>query len=77
MAQENRINVTIHQAQRDTEWTEPLEFEDIHYISFVTSETYAIPAILSEDRYKDEGLPLRVLYVNPANIAAMEAERIA
>lgn len=81
MPQKHNINVKIHPADEAVE--EPIEFEGIHYISFVSTPggqgegTWGIPAILSETRYKADGLPLRVLYVNPANICAMEAERLA
>jgi hypothetical protein len=57
-----------------------LEFKNVQYISFVSSPggagegTYGIPALISEDRIKGE-LPVKILYVNPANIAAMEVVR--
>lgn len=60
-----------------------LDFTDVNYISFISSPggqgegTYGIPAIISEERYKREGLPLRVLFVNPANVAAMDVTRTA
>lgn len=81
MPQTNRIDVTIWPAENSD--TEPIILSGIHYISFVSSPggsgegTYGIPALLSDATRKAEGLPLRVLYVNPANIAAMEAVRHA
>lgn len=52
------------------------EFDDVQYISLINDETYGIPALISDDRIKDE-LPVRILYVNPQNVAAVEAEREA
>ncbi len=81
MPQSNSINVAIVPVNDESD--APIEFLNIHYISFVSSPggqgegTYGIPAILSESRFKAEGLPLRVLYVNPGNIVAMEAERVS
>lgn len=69
----NQINVQVWQRDSD----EPIEFEDINYISLVSNETYGIPALIAEERVKTEGLPVRILYINPANVAAIEAERIA
>ena len=83
MAQTNRIDVTVYPREPLPEMTDegldavPIEFSDVNYISFVSDETYGIPAIISEEKYKDEGLPLTVLYVFPANIVAMEATRTA
>jgi hypothetical protein len=83
MAQSNRIDVTIFPREALPEMTDegldavPLEFSDVNYISFVSDETYGIPAVIAEDKYKDEGLPLTVLYVFPANVVAMEAVRKA
>lgn len=81
MPQSNKIDVFVYPS--DDAIDEPLTFTDVNYISFVSSPggadpgTYGIPAIVSETRYKDEGLPLKVLYVNPSNIAAMQAVRKA
>lgn len=80
MAQTNKLDVKVYSI---TEPTVPVEFNDVNYISFVSSPggqgegTYGVPAVISERRFKDEGLPLTVLYVNPANIAAMKATRTA
>ncbi len=77
MSQTNAIDVEIYLPDNAT----MLGFEDVHYVSFVSSPggqgegTYGIPAIITDDRYKREGLPMHVLYVNPANIAAMLATR--
>lgn len=76
MAQTNSIDVTVHPAgEAGAENPNGLEFKDVNYISLVVFNTYGIPAIISEQKTKDEGLPVRVLYVNPANIVAMEAVR--
>lgn len=72
MSQTNKIEARVYPQNSD----EVLEFE-VNYISFVTEETYGIPAILSDASIKTEGLPVRILYVNPSNIAALEAIRIA
>ncbi len=91
MAQDNLIDVTIYPARPTTESrvtsnndatgeeveVVPLEFSDVNYISFVSDETYGIPALISEPKVKDDGLPATILYVFPANIVAMEAVRRA
>lgn len=80
MSQSNSIDVEVYPVGDDIE-AGPIEFEGVHYISFVSSPggqgegTYGIPAILSDSTRKSEGLPLTVLYVNPQNIAAMKATR--
>lgn len=80
MAQSNRINVHVHHLNGEFE---PLEFLAVNYVSFVSSPggqgegTYGIPAMLADNRVKGEGLPVKILYVNPANITAMLAERVA
>jgi hypothetical protein len=81
MPQSNRITVEVYPLTEEPEL--PITFEDVHYVSYISSPggqgegTYGIPAILSDARAKGEGLPLRVLYVNPANIVAMKATRTA
>ena len=85
MAQTNHINVKVYPAGGDSGEYEadPLEFDGVNYVSFVSSPggqgegTYGIPAMLADGRVKDEGLPVKILYVNPQNISAMLAERIA
>jgi hypothetical protein len=78
MSQSNEIDVTIHPANEDVE---PITFENVNYISFVSSPggqgegTYGIPAMIADRKLKDEGLPATILYVNPQNITAMEAVR--
>lgn len=52
------------------------EFTDVNYISLVNNETYGIPALITEPRIEDN-LPVRILYVNPQNLAAMEVDRDA
>lgn len=75
MPQSNRLDVDIY--PNDDVSDEPIRFKDVHYISYVTGSTYALPAVITEQKYKDEGLPLRVLYINPANIVAVDATRRA
>jgi hypothetical protein len=83
MAQTNRIHVEVYPAHEEFDAAEALIFEDVNYISFVSSPggagegTYGIPAKIAEDSLKREGLPATILYVNPANIAAMKAVREA
>lgn len=88
MAQTNKIDVTVYPANETLdEITDPLEFSDVNYISFVSSPggagegTYGIPALLGNDpgaqKVKAEGLPARVLYVNPHRIVAMDVTRKA
>lgn len=76
MPQTNKIRVEIvpKEARNDED---VITYEDVNYISLVNSETFGIPALITEDRIKAEGLPVRILYVNPENIAAMEAVREA
>ncbi len=82
MPQQNKINVQILTGGPEDEFGLH-EFDNVNYISFVSSPggsgegTYGIPAMISEDRVKRDGLPVKILYVNPANIVAMEAERVA
>jgi hypothetical protein len=80
MPETNLIDVEVYPA--DEAALEPLAFEDVNYISFVSSPggqtdgTYGIPALLggatkvSRDEY-----PVTILYVNPANITCMKAIR--
>ncbi len=73
MPQTNRIHVDVYPTGTD----DLIAFEDVNYISFVAFNTYGIPAVIGEEKYKDEGLPLRVLYINPANVVAIDATRSA
>lgn len=75
MPQGNHLNVKVYPARDIPE--DPLEFLGVHYISLVSNETYGIPALITEDRVKREGLPVKILYINPANVAAFEAERVS
>jgi hypothetical protein len=75
MPQSNRLDVDVY--PNDGLDGDPIKFKDIHYISYVTGSTYALPAVITESKYKDEGLPLRVLYINPANVVAVDATRRA
>lgn len=74
MPQSNRLDVDIYP---NDDIGEPIRLKDVHYISYVTDETYALPAVITEQKYKAEGLPLRVLYINPANVVAVDATRRA
>ena len=79
MAQTNEIDVTVFPIGD----APPIDFVGVNYISFISSPggqgegTYGIPALIATEQLKNEGLPATVLYVNPANIAAMEATRNA
>lgn len=76
MAQRNHIDVTVYPTgEALADHPDGLHFENVNFISLVAFNTYGIPAIISEPATKDEGLPVRILYVNPANITAMEAVR--
>jgi hypothetical protein len=78
MAQRNKIDVTVYPTgEYGADNPNGIEFSDVNYISLVTSETYGIPALLSEQKTKDEGLPVTILYINPSNIVAYEAKRTA
>lgn len=69
--QRNRIDVRVFPSNDDTELT----FKDVNFISFVVFNTYGIPAVIADAKVKEEGLPVKVLYINPSNIAAVEAVR--
>jgi len=76
----NKIDVEIFPLHDHAE-EDGLVFEDVNYISFVSSPggspgTFGIPAILSDTDKRSER-PVTVLYVNPANIVAMKAVREA
>lgn len=77
MAQSNRIDVEVLAAGEAGAEHGLMPFSDVHYISFVNNDSFGIPAVLTEPRVKAEGLPVRVLYVNPTNVAAMVATRRA
>lgn len=81
MPQNNKNTVTVIPAAEAgaaiIDSGKSLTFQDVHFVSLVNDETYGIPAITSDDRYKQDGLPLRVLYINPRNVAAFFTERIA
>lgn len=75
--QTNSINVQVYAAGEAGAEHICHEFEDVHYISLVNEESYGIPAIISEDNYKNQGLPIRVLYINPTNVVAIQATRLS
>lgn len=78
MAQRNKITVTVYPSGEPlAENPDGVVFEDVNYISLITADTYGIPALLSEQKTKDEGLPVRILYINPSNVVAYEAVRTA
>lgn len=78
MAQRNDITVTVYPTgEALADHPEGLVFENVNYISLVAFNTFGIPAIISEQKTKDEGLPVTVLYINPGNITAYEAVRHA
>lgn len=59
-----------------------ITFHDVDFISFVSNNTYGKPAIIApgtEDftSANDLGREVTVLYVNPANIAALEVTKDA
>lgn len=70
MAQGNKISARVLTKSGDL-----IDFRDIHYISFISDETFGKPAIITEDHIKSEGLPIKVLYVSTSNVAAVEAVR--
>jgi hypothetical protein len=75
MAQKNCIDVTVFPVAGASDEPDELIFSDVNYISLISNDTYGIPAVITDPKVKEEGLPIRVLYVNPTNIAAMEAVR--
>jgi hypothetical protein len=78
MAQTNDITVTVYPTgEALAEHPDGLTFDNVHYISLIAFNTFGIPAVISEQARKSEGLPLRVLYINPANVTAVEAVRLS
>lgn len=57
------------------------DFENVDYISFVSNNTYGKPAIIAPgtddfvSAEEQQGGNVTVLYVNPANIAALKATK--
>lgn len=72
----NRINVKVWPAGEAGSAEEPIDVGEVNYISLVNGETYGIPALISEERVKTEGLPVRILYINPENVVAIDATRV-
>lgn len=70
----NKINVRIWPVE-DQPDGDPIDIGEVNYISLVNGETYGIPALIAEERVKTEGLPVKILYINPENVVAIEAER--
>lgn len=68
----NRIDVEVFPSDGVGE---SIRFTDVNYISLINDETYGIPALISEERIRDEGMPLKVLYISPANVSAVQATR--
>lgn len=60
-----------------TVWTptgeEGIDFDNIDFISLVNHDTYGKPAIISDEEHARQ--PVRVLYINPNNIAAVEVHK--
>lgn len=59
-----------------------VRFEDVDYISFVSNSTYGKPPIIAPgtDDFtsaQELGREITVLYVNPANITALEVTKDA
>lgn len=80
MPENNLIDVEVYPT--DDAVSDPLTFEDVNYISFVSSPggqgegTYGIPALLGgKDKVDRDEFPVTILYVNPQNIACMQATR--
>jgi len=71
--QTNKIDVAVY----PNDGGDPLTFKDVNYVSLVAFDTWGIPAVISEAKYKAEGLPLTVLYINPGNVSAVHATRTA
>jgi hypothetical protein len=73
----NRIDVEVWPAaEAGADLDEPLEFEDVQYISLVNRDTFGIPALIADAQVKlRDGLPVTILYINPENIVAMAATR--
>lgn len=70
------LNGTVWPADGATD--ESFEFRNVDFISFVSNETFGKPAILAPgtDNFQSAAdSSVTVLYVNPANIAALEATK--
>lgn len=77
MPARNRLDVDVWPLSPDDE---PIEFEDVQYVSFVNFETFGIPAKIADADVRaevaDEG-PVKILYVNTQNVTAVEVTRRA
>lgn len=72
MSERNSIDITVY----PTDDGEPVRVRDVQYLSLVNGETYGIPALITEERIKGE-MPVRILYVNPENVAVIDTLRKA
>lgn len=50
-------------------------FKDVDFISFVSDKTYGKPALIAPGEDHVQG-QIRVLYVNPSNMTALDATKI-
>lgn len=76
MPESNLIDVEVYPTDEGADVIDPITFEDVNYVSFVSFGTYGIPALLGgSDKVSRDEYPVTVLYVNPANIACMKAIR--
>lgn len=72
------LNVTVWPLGSSVEDDEGLEFENIDFLSIINNDTYGKPPIITGEA----GQPAtarpgqRVLYINPATIAAVEVEKL-
>lgn len=76
MGQSNRITVDLYpRDEADASAVDPIIFEDVNFVSFVSDDTYGIPAVIGDPDAKRHGLPLRVLYVNTGAVLAVDVTR--
>lgn len=71
MAQENNLTVEVHGGP------DPVVVDNVQYVSFVNADTFGIPALISEERIKRDGLPVTVVYVNPDRCTSVKVTRHA
>ena len=64
----------------DGEPIDPIEFDDVQYVSFVNFETFGIPAKIADadvrQEVRDEGV-VKIVYVNTQNVSSLEVTRHA
>lgn len=72
------LNVTVWPLGSDKD-SDGIEFSAVDYLSLINNETYGKPPLITADPGRDAAMARpgqRVLYINPATIAAVEVEKL-